>query len=91
MQGVEAFKRVYDAGVIPEGTDAATCRRMAWEGKIAMMIDNASVPQILASENPAITDDIVAVPIPFPEPEHAMIVGFVAINGASRTRRRPRP
>ncbi len=46
------------------GADAATYRRMFWEGKIAMNIDNGGVAGIFAAQNPNL--GFKAAPSPFP-------------------------
>jgi multiple sugar transport system substrate-binding protein len=81
IEAVEAYKRVYDAGVIPEGADAATYRRMYAEGLIAMMIDNGGVPPILHGQNEDIPID--AAPSPFSADEQGLIVTPLALNANS--------
>ena len=53
INAIKAYKRLYDDAV-PQGADASTYRRMAWEGKIAQYIDNSANINILKSGNPAI-------------------------------------
>src|SRR3954466_2326448 len=43
VEGIRAYKTMYESGAIPKGTDAATYRRMFWEGKLAMEVDNGGV------------------------------------------------
>lgn len=80
VEAVEAYATVLQSGIVPEGADASTYRQMAWNNGIGMMVDNSAVPPILVSENADIAEHLAAAPIPFPEPEHAAIVTFVAIN-----------
>lgn len=83
VAGIEAYKKVYDAGVIPRGTDAATYRRMFWEGHVAMEIDNGGVATILTSQGAG--KPIGAAPSPFPHPEQGMILAPVGINANSKS------
>ena len=64
IEGVTAYKKMYDAGVTPKGTDAATYRRMFWEGKLAMEIDNGGVAGIFNQQAPDLP--LAAAPSPFP-------------------------
>lgn len=78
VKGITAFRDVYNAGVIPKGADAATYRRMFWEGKVAMEIDNGAVATIFATQGPDI-DMQVTVP-PFPEVAPAIILEALVLN-----------
>ena len=42
IEAIEFVKKLYDEGVMPKATDAATYRKMCWEGKVAMLTDNVS-------------------------------------------------
>lgn len=84
IAGITAYKQVYDAGVTPKGTDAATYRRMFWEGKIAMEIDNGGVATILTSEGKA--HPIGAAPSPFPHREQGMILAPATINANTKVK-----
>ena len=84
VAGVAAYKTVYDAGMIPKGTDAATYRRMFWEGKVAMEIDNGGVATILTSQGKA--HPIAAAPSPFPHKEQGMILAPVTINANTKVK-----
>ena len=64
IEGVTAYKKMYDAAVTPKGTDAATYRRMFWEGKLAMEIDNGGVAGIFNQQAPDLP--LAAAPSPFP-------------------------
>lgn len=83
VAAVEAYAAVLENGIVPEGAGAATYRQMAWNNLIGMLIDNSAVPPILVSENEDIRGQLAAAPLPFPEPEHAAIVTFVAVNANS--------
>jgi len=75
---------VYKAGFVPRGVDAATYRRMFWEGKIGMMIDNLAVPTIVIGGNPAMRDKVGVAPVPFESHEHTAITSFIVINAHSK-------
>ncbi len=64
VRGVEAYKEIYEAGVIPQGTDAATYRKMFAEGKIAMMVDNGGIPTVVKGTNPDASLSAAASPLP---------------------------
>lgn len=81
VAGVTAYKALFDANVIPKGTDAATYRRMFAEGKIAMMIDNGGIPTVLKGTNPDAA--IAAAPAPLPTRAIGQVMAALAINGNS--------
>ncbi|WP_433502794.1 ABC transporter substrate-binding protein [Pseudonocardia halophobica] len=62
----------------PYGSDGATNRRMFWENKLAMMIDNAAVPANLLGENPNLQLEVV--PVPFPTKSTVIIPIFTVQN-----------
>ncbi|HEV7718273.1 MAG TPA: sugar ABC transporter substrate-binding protein [Arsenicitalea sp.] len=78
VKGVAAYKKVYDAGIIPKGADAATYRRMFMQGKVAMMVDNAGVVGSISTAAPNI--NYGAAPSPFPDPHQGAILATLAIN-----------
>jgi multiple sugar transport system substrate-binding protein len=82
IDGVAAYKKVYDAGVIPKGADAATYRRMFWEGKLAMEIDNGGVAAIFHAQAPALP--LGAAPSPFPTPAQGLILAPLGINANTK-------
>ncbi len=82
IEAVTAYKKVYDAGVIPKGTDASTYRRMFAEGKIATVIDNGGVAMNLALAGKDIK--LAAAPSPFPTRNQGMILAAVTINANSK-------
>lgn len=84
IAGVAAYKKVYDAGVTPKGADAATYRRMFWEGKLAMELDNGGVAGIFNQQAPQLP--LAAVPAPFPTRAQGMILTALAINANTRQR-----
>ncbi len=63
VEGVKFFKKMYDAGIFPKGVDAATYRRMFWEGQVGMLTDNQATLMLTKTKNPKI--DFRAAPGPF--------------------------
>lgn len=86
VKAVTEYKNFFDLKVVPQGADATTYRQMFWEGKIAMNIDNGSVPTIFATGNPAIKADLVAVKTPFPVAKNAQILIGTSVNAASKNK-----
>jgi multiple sugar transport system substrate-binding protein len=84
IEGVTAYKTIYDAGVTPKGADASTYRRMFWEGKVAMEIDNGGVASILASQGKDLP--ISAAPSPFPTRTQGMILAPVTVNANTKVK-----
>lgn len=78
IEGVEAYKEIYDAGVIPQGTDAATYRKMFAEGKVAMLIDNGGLPTVLAGTNPDAR--FMAAPAPLPSGKTGQVMAVLGVN-----------
>jgi multiple sugar transport system substrate-binding protein len=78
VKGVEAYKEMYDAGVIPQGTDAATYRKMFAEGKIAMMVDNGGIPTVVLGTNPDAT--LSAAPSPLPSGKVGQVMAVLGVN-----------
>ena len=82
VAGIAAYKTVYDAEIIPKGADAATYRRMFWEGKIAMNVDNGGVAAIFSQNAPDLPFKVA--PSPFPDPAQGLIMTMLAINANSK-------
>jgi multiple sugar transport system substrate-binding protein len=82
VKGVAAYKTVYDSEIIPKGADAATYRRMFWEGKIAMNVDNGGVAAIFNQNAPDLPFKIA--PSPFPDPAQGLIMTALVINANSK-------
>jgi multiple sugar transport system substrate-binding protein len=78
VAGIAAYKQVYDSGAIPRGTDAATYRRMFWEGRIAMNIDNGGVAAIFDQNAPELPFEVA--PSPFPDDAQGLIMTALAVN-----------
>ncbi|NEE01885.1 ABC transporter substrate-binding protein [Phytoactinopolyspora halotolerans] len=81
LEGLQAYKDLYDANVIPRGADAATFRRMFAEGKVAMELNNGGYATHLRAESPELNFD--AAPIPFPVRSQGSILAPIVINEAS--------
>lgn len=81
VEGLEAYQEVYDAGVIPEGADAATFRAMFNEGQVAMEIDNGGFVAAIRGANPDLPFGVA--PVPFPERSQGAILAPVVVNAAS--------
>ncbi|EWY41362.1 sugar ABC transporter [Skermanella stibiiresistens SB22] len=82
VEGVAAYKKVYDLGVIPKGTDASTYRRMFWENKLAMEIDNGGVAGIFHQQAPDLP--FAAAPSPFPTPAQGLILAPLTVNANTK-------
>lgn len=82
VKGIAAYKAVYDAEVTPRGADAATYRRMFWEGKIAMNVDNGGVAAIFKRNAPALP--FAAAPSPFPDTAQGLIMTVLAVNANTK-------
>lgn len=84
VAGIEAYKRIYDSGALPKGADAATYRRMFWEGKLAMEIDNGGVAAILHAQAPALP--LVGSPSPYPTRAQGLILAPLTINANTKNK-----
>lgn len=82
IEGVAAYKKVYDAGVTPKGTDAATYRRMFWERKLAMEVDNGGVAGIFSQQAPELP--FAAAPSPFPTRAQGLILAPLTVNANTK-------
>ena len=82
IEGVMAYKKMYDAGVIPKGTDAATYRRMFWEGKLAMEVDNGGVAGIFNQQAPDLP--LAAAPSPFPTRAQGLVLAPLTVNSNTK-------
>jgi multiple sugar transport system substrate-binding protein len=81
LKGLQAFKDLYDANVIPRGADAATFRRMFAEGKVGMELNNGGYVTATRGQNPKLKFSIA--PIPFPVRKQGAILAPIVINEAS--------
>lgn len=83
INAVRAYKRLYDEAM-PQGADASTYRRMAWEGKVAQYIDNSANINILKSGNPAIYPKIHTAPPPWESHRAVNIPNYVGLYAGSQ-------
>jgi multiple sugar transport system substrate-binding protein len=82
IDGVAAYKKMYDLGATPKGTDASTYRRMFWENKLAMEVDNGGVAGIFYQQAPALP--LAAVPSPFPTRAQGLILAPLTVNANTK-------
>lgn len=81
LEGLEAYQSLYDANVIPKGTDAATFRRMFSEGKVGMELNNGGYVSATKGQAPDLNFSVA--PIPFPVRSQGTILAPIVINEAS--------
>ena len=84
IEGVTAYKRMYDSGAIPKGADAATYRRMFWESKVAIEIDNGGVAGIFNQQAPNLAWN--AAPSPFPTRAQGLILAPLTVNANTKNK-----
>lgn len=84
IEGVTAYKRMYDSGAIPKGADAATYRRMFWESKVAIEIDNGGVAGIFNQQAPNLA--WMAAPAPFPTRAQGLILAPLTVNANTKNK-----
>jgi multiple sugar transport system substrate-binding protein len=84
VEGVIAYKKMYDSGATPKGTDAATYRRMFWENKLAMEIDNGGVAGIFYQQAPNLP--LAAAPSPFPTRAQGLILAPLTVNANTKSK-----
>ena len=84
VEGVAAYKKIYDAAVVPKGADAATYRRMFWEGKLAMEVDNGGVAGIFYQQAPSLP--FAAAPSPFPTRAQGLILAPLTVNANTKNK-----
>lgn len=82
VDGVVAYKKMYDLGATPKGTDAATYRRMFWENKLAMEVDNGGVAGIFYQQAPTLP--LAAAPSPFPTRAQGLILAPLTVNANTK-------
>lgn len=82
VEAVEAFKKVYDSGIMPIGDDASTFRTKFKENQLGFMIDNSGAASSFTAGGQITGQDIVSGPLPFPEPgAHQKLI--LAVNANS--------
>jgi len=85
VKALEAFKTVYDSGIMPIGDDASTFRTKFKENQLGFMIDNAGAALSFTSGGQITGQDIIAAPLPFPYPgSHQKLV--LAVNANSKNK-----
>ena len=84
VEGVAAYKKMYDLGATPKGTDAATYRRMFWENKLAMEVDNGGVAGIFYQQAPDLP--LAAAPSPFPTRAQGLILAPLTVNANTKNK-----
>jgi multiple sugar transport system substrate-binding protein len=78
LEGLQKYKDLYDAKVIPRGADAATFRRMFAEGKVGMELNNGGYVSATRGQNPELNFSVA--PIPFPVRSQGAILAPIVIN-----------
>ncbi len=84
QKAVTEYKDFFDKKYIPQGLTATEYRRLFWEEKIAMTLDNGSLPTVYTTGNPAIKDNLVIEKSPFPKDANAQILIGTHINANSK-------
>lgn len=83
LTAFRAFKKVYDAGVIPVGDDFPTQRTRFKEKRVAFSIDNSGGTLNIASGGALASVDLYSAGLPFPKPgAHQQL--FVGVNAAGK-------
>jgi len=81
IAGLEAYKKIYDAGIMPIGDDASTFRTKFKENQLAFMIENNGATLSFTEGGQISGTDIVSGPLPFTDPgQHQRIVFAVNKN-----------
>jgi multiple sugar transport system substrate-binding protein len=78
LEGLQKYKDLFDAKVIPRGADAATFRRMFAEGKVGMELNNGGYVAATRGQNPNLNFSVA--PIPFPVRSQGAILAPIVIN-----------
>ena len=79
VAAVDAFKMVYDAGIIPLGDPMTQQRTRFKEEQVAFSIDNSGGTLNIISGGALMPSDMAAAPLPFPHPgAHQQIFVFVS-------------
>jgi multiple sugar transport system substrate-binding protein len=83
VAAVSAFKKMYDARIIPYGDNMPTQRTRFKERGVGFSIDNSGGTLNIASGGPLSGRDLYAAPLPFPHPgAHQQI--FIGVSRHSR-------
>lgn len=87
QKAVTEYKDFFDKKYIPQGLTATEYRRLFWEEKIAMTLDNGSLPTVYITGNPDIKDNLVIEKSPFPKDANAQILIGTHINANSKKKK----
>jgi multiple sugar transport system substrate-binding protein len=66
IAAITAFKKLFDAGVMPRDVDKSTYRQMWWEGKVGVLFDGAWMMSFAKSNNPSIVENLDTALMPWP-------------------------
>jgi len=83
VEGVEYYKELFDAGVMPQGMDYTTQRKMFWNGKAAMCMDGGYFMYWAAGSNPEVAEQLDVAPTPFWSKLNPVEVNFIGVSSAS--------
>jgi multiple sugar transport system substrate-binding protein len=80
VAATDAFKKVYDAGIIPLGDPMTQQRTRFKQGQVAFSIDNSGGTLNITSGGALASSDMAAAPLPFPHPgaHQQILVGVSA-------------
>jgi multiple sugar transport system substrate-binding protein len=84
QKAVTEYKDFFDKKYVPQGLTATEYRRLFWEEKIAMQLDNEAFPAVYIAGNPAIKDNLVIERSPFPKDANAQILIGTHVNANSK-------
>jgi multiple sugar transport system substrate-binding protein len=79
IKAVKMQKKLYDAKVMPQGADAGTYRKMAWQGKIGQYLDNHANITVLRTGNPDIYPLLRTAAPPWPNKKSLTVVNFLGV------------
>ncbi len=83
VEGVEYYKELFDAGVMPQGMDYTTQRKMFWNGKAAMCMDGGYFMSWAAGSNPEVAEQLNVAPTPFWSKLGPLDLTFFGVSSAS--------
>lgn len=78
VEGLRAFKKVYDSGIMPIGDDMSTMRSKFAQGQLAMLIENSGGTESAAASLGGKTIGASALPFPKPGAHQQILVGVNA-------------
>ena len=83
INAVKAYKRLYDEAM-PQGADASTYRRLAWEGKVAQYIDNSANINIIKAGNAETYPKILTVAPPWANKQSIASATWLGVYSGSK-------